>query len=131
MSSCFIFSFSGLARASMMQSEDRVKENSIEPHCLQENTHMSVVGSVNKEGSVKDTGQDIIVEGCEVFQGVHHWYNEVVVPLNLRQHLIHKQERGGDKITIKDIQYILPGSMPLPPWVAKQICSSHPCVTCS
>ena len=35
----------------------------------------------------KDTGHDVIVERGEVFQGVHHGADEVVVPLDLRQDL--------------------------------------------
>jgi len=44
---------------------------------------------------VKDTGQYIIVEGCEVFQGVHHRNDKVVVPLDLRKHLIYNRKEEG------------------------------------
>lgn len=42
---------------------------------------------LNKVETVQDTGQDIVVKGCEVLQGIHHWNDKVVVPLDLRQHL--------------------------------------------
>lgn len=92
-SSCFIFSFSGLARASMMQSEDRVKKNGTENKtdgCLHLHTQ-TVASWLNEEATAEDTGQNIVVEGREVFQGVHHWNNEVAVPLDLRQHLIDRE----------------------------------------
>lgn len=41
---------------------------------------------------MQDTSQDIIVQGREVFQRVYHWNNEVVVPLDLRQHLKNKRK---------------------------------------
>lgn len=48
-------------------------------------------GSVIIRAVWKDTGQHIIVERGEVFERVHHWTYEVIVPLDLRQHL--KEER--------------------------------------
>lgn len=60
---------------------------------------------------VEDTGQDIIVERCEVFQRIHNRNNEVVVPLDLRQHLINnnKRDRGRFNITNhrKDMEFKL------------------------
>lgn len=94
-SSCFIFSFSGLARASMMQSEDRVKWNYIDSY-----TYTPLPATTHSHTNIhthvlKDTGQDIVVEGCEVFQRVHHWNDEVVVPLDLRQHLVYNRRGEG------------------------------------
>lgn len=58
---------------------------------------------------MEDTGQNIIVEGREVFQGVHHWNNEVAVPLDLRQHLIDKETeqriRHHHHITVRDTRH--------------------------
>ncbi len=49
-------------------------------------------GSVIIRAVWKDTGQHIIVERGEVFERVHHWTYEVIVPLDLRQHLKEKRE---------------------------------------
>lgn len=60
---------------------------------------------------VEDTGQDIVVERREVFQRIHNRNNEVVVPLDLRQHLMNnnKRDRGSFNITNhrKDIEFKL------------------------
>lgn len=72
----------------MMQSEDTVKKNGEEDEDkINKGNHIST--------HLEDTSQDVIAERCEVFQGVHHWNNEVVVPLDLRQHLSNHQTEWG------------------------------------
>ncbi len=56
-------------------------------------------GSVIIRAVWKDTGQHIIVERGEVFERVHHWTYEVIVPLDLRQHLKEKREKTLHSLT--------------------------------
>lgn len=58
-SSCFIFSFSGLARASIMQSEDRVKRNNTDgqlPHNSETHTHLLTNWKKDKKKRKKSVG---------------------------------------------------------------------------